>query len=133
MNWGFGEEVQDHRFFFGIRLWFLDWLLYMFDVEDVEDVGGFCDGMGADFDEIIRSFRRWRVDRSWDGEDFTVLFERATRRDERSGFFCGFDNEGSVAEAGDYAVAVREVVLESRSAKRELAQDGAAAFDDFLR
>ena len=82
---------------------------------------------------VSRTARRRRVDRTRQGEHLAAAFGGQPRGDQAARAQRRLDHQHAARQAGDDAVAAREVVRDARRAERELGKQQAAAADRLVK
>src|SRR5215467_7990166 len=95
----------------------------------IDDFTGALDEHRAVADQLVASARERMMDRARNREHVAPLVARRAGRDQRARTQARFDDERAEREARDDPVAARKVVLASRRARRELADERAARLD----
>lgn len=98
----------------------------------LKNVARCFDQLGAFPDQRVAAPGQRVVDGSRDGEDFPVLFQGQTRRDQRTALPGRFDDQQTNAQAADDPIAPGKVAGFGRRARWKFGNDR-AVFDDFQR
>ena len=97
--------------------------------EHRQHVGGGERGRGARAQQPVGSRGQAREDGAGDGHHLAPLVEREPRRDQGAGALVRLDHDDDVREAGDQAVALREVMRQRRAPRRVLGDERAGRGD----
>src|SRR5579871_4469271 len=112
----------------------LDLLWNHEQVEGLDDIFDIHDRSRAILDQLVRAGALARKYAAWDGEHLAPLLQGVLHGYQRPTFGRSFDDKHAQREAGDDAVARREIAALRFRAERIFAQDHAPArFDDAVR